>query len=302
MSASRTHGRNLSSDEEDRVDELKDDPPFIATRERAVELSDPWSGPQTYAEDFYSGGDIRDDPSRLSPSWLTPGGTSQDEDGVGMVLTPGVVSITPSPVASPHAVRDAEDADDVDERVDEVAEHPTSLNWTSHAEGASHSVPTFSMPAFQEDESQPSSSQRSSQGYGDVHNSPAAEALNVPSGSACVQCYEHLASPPLVPTSGHPDWSHLPASPGARPASASGHLEFPLRPVYMPPIRHASSPEILEISDDDDDVPDAFQAKVGPVEDVVLQSAETRGGGDEVNVFPGPSAVSRGTFSSPIRL
>jgi hypothetical protein len=40
-----------------------------------LDLADPWVGPQTYAEDFYSGGDIPEgvlDPTLVSPSNLTP--------------------------------------------------------------------------------------------------------------------------------------------------------------------------------------------------------------------------------------
>jgi hypothetical protein len=40
-----------------------------------LDLADPWIGPQTYAEDFYSGGDIHEgvlDPALVSPSNLTP--------------------------------------------------------------------------------------------------------------------------------------------------------------------------------------------------------------------------------------
>jgi hypothetical protein len=39
------------------------------------DITDPWKGPQMFAEDFYSGGDIREgdlDPNTVSPSNLTP--------------------------------------------------------------------------------------------------------------------------------------------------------------------------------------------------------------------------------------
>jgi len=42
--------------------------------QRPVEIPDPWSGPRTYAEDFYSGGDVilprgqKVDPSHLGPA------------------------------------------------------------------------------------------------------------------------------------------------------------------------------------------------------------------------------------------
>jgi hypothetical protein len=45
------------------------------SQSQPLDLADPWVGPQTYAEDFYSGGDIREgvlDPALVSPSNLTP--------------------------------------------------------------------------------------------------------------------------------------------------------------------------------------------------------------------------------------
>jgi hypothetical protein len=45
------------------------------SQSQSLDLADPWVGPQTYAEDFYSGGDIPEgvlDPTLVSPSNLTP--------------------------------------------------------------------------------------------------------------------------------------------------------------------------------------------------------------------------------------
>ncbi|EPQ55066.1 hypothetical protein GLOTRDRAFT_138766 [Gloeophyllum trabeum ATCC 11539] len=52
------------------------------------DVPDPWEGPRTYAEDFYSGGDRLDphEPSNLTPPLATAG----DEEEGGMVLTPDV--------------------------------------------------------------------------------------------------------------------------------------------------------------------------------------------------------------------
>ena len=69
--------------------------PPTATPKQPLELSDPWSGPRMYAEDFYSGGDIRGDPSELTPSHLTPALTPRNDEDIGMVLTPGYMSPTP---------------------------------------------------------------------------------------------------------------------------------------------------------------------------------------------------------------
>jgi hypothetical protein len=57
-------------------DVYPDFPPHCATSlSQPLNLSDPWEGPKTYAEDFYSGGDFRENDlslSRGSPSDLTP--------------------------------------------------------------------------------------------------------------------------------------------------------------------------------------------------------------------------------------
>jgi hypothetical protein len=41
--------------------------------EDSVEIRDPWSGPKTYAEDYYSGGDIHEKPEELTADHLGAG-------------------------------------------------------------------------------------------------------------------------------------------------------------------------------------------------------------------------------------
>jgi len=81
--------------------------------EQSISIRDPWSGPQTYAEDFYSGGDIRlpldsrldvnhltelDAPSGDIASFLTPGVIAPSLIGSEGLATPdAVLSRTPQP-------------------------------------------------------------------------------------------------------------------------------------------------------------------------------------------------------------
>lgn len=61
-----------------------------------VEIQDPWTGPQTYAEDYYSGGDVRTTPDvPIDPALLS--GTGGVEDDIDTFLTPG--ALTPSQAA-----------------------------------------------------------------------------------------------------------------------------------------------------------------------------------------------------------
>ncbi|KAF8070753.1 hypothetical protein FPV67DRAFT_1042057 [Lyophyllum atratum] len=70
----------IEEDDED-VQPLDDDTSFpphaiVPDVPEPVEIPDPWSGPQTYAEDYYSGGDIREKPDELTADHLGAG----DED------------------------------------------------------------------------------------------------------------------------------------------------------------------------------------------------------------------------------
>lgn len=59
------------------------------------EIPDAWVGPQIYAEDYYSGGDIQAYPGeRLDPFVLH--GTGDLDDGIDDFLTPGALSPNPS--------------------------------------------------------------------------------------------------------------------------------------------------------------------------------------------------------------
>ncbi|KAL4245015.1 hypothetical protein ABKN59_002805 [Abortiporus biennis] len=89
---------------EHNVDEADNDfPPKSEDPEQPADLSDPWSGPRMFAEDLYTGGELRGGISPLTPSHLTPAGvTPLSEEDIGMSFTPGV--LTPEADDQEHSV------------------------------------------------------------------------------------------------------------------------------------------------------------------------------------------------------
>lgn len=70
-------------------------PPRQGSEENLPTIPDPWEGPEVYAEDFYSGGDVRTLPGEpIDPSLLT--GTGDLDDGIDAFLTPGALSASQS--------------------------------------------------------------------------------------------------------------------------------------------------------------------------------------------------------------
>lgn len=96
-----------------------------------IELADPWEGVHAFAEDFYTGGDIRDgllDPSTVNPSRLTPlrdilhnGEVEVDEYHLPLVDTARI-----TPVEESHQVREVD-----------VYEDPSSASSAFQADGPS---------------------------------------------------------------------------------------------------------------------------------------------------------------------
>ncbi|KAF9485979.1 hypothetical protein BDN70DRAFT_988313 [Pholiota conissans] len=83
--------------EEEIVDEVQplnvDEsfPPHEVAAEASLIIADRWAGPQMYAEDFYSGGDVRTMPGQpIDPSFLS--GTGNLDDSIDAFLTPGALS------------------------------------------------------------------------------------------------------------------------------------------------------------------------------------------------------------------
>jgi hypothetical protein len=82
-------------------------PPRQGSEENLPTIPDPWEGPEVYAEDFYSGGDVRILPGEpIDPSLLT--GTGDLHDGIDAFLTPGALSAS----QSEHIVANEEDVDE----------------------------------------------------------------------------------------------------------------------------------------------------------------------------------------------
>ncbi|THH13261.1 hypothetical protein EW146_g6941, partial [Bondarzewia mesenterica] len=137
-SPSITEAKSSATAHADYKATITDDMQDELSTEREVEISDPWDGPRTFAEDFYSGGDrIAPVAAELTPSHLTPAGMSaapsppateenptlsvQVEDE--LTITPGVLSPSVSPEivevdfgdlprsSPPQMLSDEEDAD-----------------------------------------------------------------------------------------------------------------------------------------------------------------------------------------------
>ncbi|TFY57401.1 hypothetical protein EVJ58_g7036, partial [Rhodofomes roseus] len=155
-----------------------------------VQLPDPWSGPRLYAEDYYSGGDIRESDLRTrlpSPSHLMP-----TENELAEFLTPDVgTPETPALQAvEPDGDREAEHskafmdelyADLVDEDLEHMA-HGAEVGPSAEGEA------------------------------GDRPDSPELGSTDSP-------------SPPKFMS--HVDWNWPPAFPDGRMATRPGHLQSP---------------------------------------------------------------------------
>lgn len=231
----------LSTEELDPLDEQFPPAPSPA---QPVELADPWIGPQTYAEDFYNGGDVLGEPSALNPSHLTPMATTpRDDDDIGMVLTPGVVSPTPS-VESPRR------AYNIDELEDESKVQPSQIHAREQSGEATDEVPTFSMPLMKEAQEADADHPTSPIAYEEALDSEREEDAIEPSQS--VPLRDSSVSPSHIATSRHVDWNYPPAFPG-RVASSAGHLNIPPDESVAARVDRAHSPEVLEISDDEED-------------------------------------------------
>lgn len=208
------------------------------TRDDDVDISDPWEGPRTFAEDFYSGGELRDDPSILTPSHITPRLTPQSQGQKSQ--EPEIISI--------------DDSDD-----EEVEERRSGTRSPVREEDFDESSINDLYAELDEDD-------------GNVK----AATSSVRNASPPHMPHERAAEPPVAAPTGHVDWNYPPAFPG-KVASKSGHIKTPEEPVansdliepgHELELEHQhqeveeddedelkqQEPEILEISDDEDDV------------------------------------------------
>jgi hypothetical protein len=87
-------------------------PHHLIEEDQPVSIRDPWAGPQTYAEDYYSGGDSFLKPAISDPHFL-------GNEDITDFLTPGVLtpakSSTPGRLASETPVIELEDDEDLQE-------------------------------------------------------------------------------------------------------------------------------------------------------------------------------------------
>ncbi|KAF9565598.1 hypothetical protein CPC08DRAFT_170059 [Agrocybe pediades] len=76
-----------------------------------VELPDLWAGPSTYAQDYYTGGDVRVSPDvPIDPSLLSgTAGTGDLEDDIDSFLTPAEASVYSSAERTPLSLEEADD-------------------------------------------------------------------------------------------------------------------------------------------------------------------------------------------------
>ena len=48
--------------------------------DRDADIADPWEGPETYAEDYYAGGNIPSNPSHITNPHVLPNEVEDDDD------------------------------------------------------------------------------------------------------------------------------------------------------------------------------------------------------------------------------
>ncbi|KAF5348660.1 hypothetical protein D9758_006784 [Tetrapyrgos nigripes] len=80
----------LDDDEQQPTENNTAFPLLQLEKNQPVSLRDPWEGPSQFAEDFYSGGELRQPPgTMLDPNHLSELDTSSD---IGTFLTPGIIT------------------------------------------------------------------------------------------------------------------------------------------------------------------------------------------------------------------
>ncbi len=236
--------------------------PPVSAFPPSVELLDPWDGPRTYAEDFYSGGEIPPNSAYLSPSHLTPLATTpRDELDLGLditlLLTPETATVTPV-VIDVGGDRELKfqfeaggEGDVLVLGADEVENVPTfTMTDDTGMEGAeSHALheTDFDAPAFEDL-------------YGSLGEEAApevrAEAERVEETQPNDVVADLITPEVSLDTAnrGHVDWNHPPAFLSGRAASGPGHLKAPETQSdsrsHIIEGNRSISPEVLEISDD----------------------------------------------------
>jgi len=87
-------------------------PPHEVDESGPVDIPDAWEGPEVYAQDFYSGGDVRTLPGiPIDPSLLS--GTADEDSGIDAFLTPGGLTPIPNDLRSDQEDEELEDDQEI---------------------------------------------------------------------------------------------------------------------------------------------------------------------------------------------
>ncbi|KAI9064528.1 hypothetical protein FKP32DRAFT_1685428 [Trametes sanguinea] len=257
-----------SEDELDEEQAEEEEEPFPprAERKEPVDIDDPWRGPATYAEDFYSGGDLPASSAKHGDPHVLPNegddqqgdeneqavhsteARVQEDDDDLIPEEPEKTPDLPDPWEGPRTF--AEDFYAGGDALPEHSEGITPSHLTPKDEGPlfipgitdhakpSHATKEDGGPSYatSPDESYNAGDSSSDPLVNGAHEGEAARTLYQPVAASSAQ--RMPPSPPPATLRSHVDWNWPPAFPG-RVATGPGHVE-------------SSEHEIFEISDDDD--------------------------------------------------
>lgn len=219
--------------------------------EQPVDIRDPWSAPQTFAEDLYTGGEVLGDTSQLSPSHLTPAMSTPQVDE-GIAISPGVLTPLALDVIEPS------DPSIQSDRAEEIS---TSEQAFVQLPGAEAEQETFDIGLLDDLYAEIGN---------DVPASPTEDALDVnqlsypASGVNSVEeqsprpiLHDRSTSPPRASLKGHIDWNWPPAFHGQPLVElTSQEAPTPIMPLIAEEEHQEAAPkpvphEVVEISDDE---------------------------------------------------
>lgn len=244
------------------AEEVEDFPPSVTQRQPSLslELPDPWQGPRTYAEDFYTGGDFdaQDQLGGVSPSSLTPvhdarvdtlfsnivqndgplSGVSKTEPAVVNVdVTDEALPDSSPPPSSPVEVRSSRSHVD-DHQLSNVrgihGEHEEPENILDHLYRDADSL--------SQDEEQMIFASSFDEFHSGSMSAPQAHSKST----------EHL------------DWNWPPAFPRGKFASRAGHLETSSPRVGIDDIEEAQD-DVIDVDAEHEKEDGSEEALEGPI-------------------------------------
>ncbi|KAH9941937.1 hypothetical protein B0H21DRAFT_543599 [Amylocystis lapponica] len=216
---------------------------------RPVDLSDPWDGPNTFAEDFYSGGDVQT--VAVSNPHILP--AEEEEEIIDVDADEDVIRAPPVELPDPWdgPRRLAEDFYAEGElRDSDIRNRQLS---PSHLTPREDKIDQFLGPAYPSDQPELAAAPVASRGVDeeDTLEDLYADLADGPPLYDGQYALETTPSPPQSPQHAaptlvsHVDWNWPPAFNNGRSANRPGHLESEDPSMSM----H----EVYEISDDEDD-------------------------------------------------